>query len=110
LINYKGDGVKPGMSAPDEKEMKDPEQHAMGAGTEQAGTGDDEGEVPSRKDRADQMVKSKKYTDEGTPIKVMAGAGGEGDDEDYMEEAFKLFEEEIEGDDDIDVDSDDMMA
>lgn len=63
-MTYTGDGVKPGMEAPDEKEMKDPEQHAHGAGTEQAGTGDAEGQIPDRKDLHDDMVEPKEYTDE----------------------------------------------
>jgi len=40
IINYEGDGVKPGMEAKDEKETCDPEEHIEGTGTEQAGTSD----------------------------------------------------------------------
>ena len=63
-MTYTGAGVKPGMEAKDEKESKDPEEHVLGAGTEQAGTGDSEGQIPDRKDLADEMVDAKKYTDE----------------------------------------------
>ena len=63
-MTYTGTGVKPSMEAPEEKESKDPEEHATGAGTEQAGTGDAEGEIPDRKDLADKMVDPKEYTDE----------------------------------------------
>jgi hypothetical protein len=130
-MTYKGDGVKPGMNAPKEKEMKDTEEHSEGEGTEQAGTGDAEGQVPSRKDQAEKMVKPKKYVDEqdeggeeeeeegeeeemeeGTPLQVIAQGRKEDGDKDYMEEAFKLFKEEIEAEDDeeIDVSSDDLKA
>ena len=51
-------------SMPKEKKAKDSEEDAQGAGTQQAGTGDDEGEIPSRKDLHQQMVKPKKFTDE----------------------------------------------
>jgi len=40
IINYEGDGIKPGMEAKDEKETNDPEEHIEGTGTEQAGTSD----------------------------------------------------------------------
>lgn len=63
-MSYEGDGVKPGSSAPKEKESKDPEEHTTGAGTEQAGTGDKEGQIPDRKDVHDKFVKAKQYTDE----------------------------------------------
>jgi hypothetical protein len=108
MINYQGDHVKPGMQAPDEKEMNDPEEHGEGTGTEQAGTGDAEGQVPDRKDMHEKFVKPKKYTDEGFPLKVMAGAGEE--DSDYMEEAFELFKEEIDLDEADDLDSDDLRV
>jgi hypothetical protein len=154
-MNYTGAGVKPGMEAPDEKEMKDPEQHAHGAGTEQAGTGDAEGQIPDRKDLHDDMVEPKEYTDEwlnlleqeledhdedeetpedeaaesdemqekekekgtekhkvgegfpGGPISAKKyRAGDKASDMSYTEEmtslrnAFKLFEEELQGDED----------
>lgn len=117
---------------PKEKESKDPEEHTTGAGTEQAGTGDAEGQVPNRKDRADQMVKPKNYTEQDEmkdkdmededeeeldvdkkmneagpasgkghvpPPSMQDNMGGEGDDE--LEEAFALFKEEIEKDEEM---------
>ncbi|MGD2072673.1 MAG: hypothetical protein PVG65_04200 [Candidatus Thorarchaeota archaeon] len=56
-------GPKPGTEAPKEKEQKDTEQDAQGAGTQQAGTGDAEGQVPDRKDVADKFVKAKQYNE-----------------------------------------------
>lgn len=47
----------------EEKEAKGPEEHATGAGTEQAGTGDAEGQIPDRKDIHDELVKPKHYTE-----------------------------------------------
>jgi hypothetical protein len=41
----------------EEAEAKSSMQDAQGAGTQQAGTGDSEGEIPNRKDREDQMTK-----------------------------------------------------
>lgn len=51
-------------SMPKEKKAKGPEEDAQGAGTEQAGTGVDDGQVPPRKDLHDKMVNPKKYSDE----------------------------------------------
>jgi hypothetical protein len=62
-MNYTGEGPKPGMEAPQEKKAKGPEDDAQGAGTQQAGTGDAEGEVPPRKDLHDQMVEPKNYSE-----------------------------------------------
>lgn len=62
-MNYKGDGVKPGMEASKEKKASGPEEDTQGAGTEQAGTGTDAGQVPDRKDNADKMVKPKNYNE-----------------------------------------------
>ncbi len=42
----------------EEAEAKSSMQDAQGAGTQQAGTGDAEGEIPNRKDREDQMTKA----------------------------------------------------
>jgi len=64
VMGYTGDGVKPGMEAPDEKEASGPEDDAQGAGTQQAGTGVDAGQVPDRKDNADMMVKPKNYNEQ----------------------------------------------
>ena len=122
VMNYTGDGVKPGMEAPDEKKASGPEQDAQGSGTEQAGTGTDAGQVPDRKDNADKMVKPKNYNEQeeapaeadedeedldvdkevkeaasavpGGPSPGKAKAKKEGDD-DLYEEAFKIFKEAI---------------
>jgi len=68
VMNYTGDGPK--NETPKEKKAKDPEEDTHGAGTEQAGTGPDEGEVPPRKDMHDKMVKPKQYTDENSMIEA----------------------------------------
>lgn len=117
VMNYTGDGVKKGMEAPDEKKAKGPEEDTQGAGTEQAGTGTDAGQVPPRKDMADQMVKPKNYASEdagvgGGPLpkaQAKASGGDDGKDEDdYAEEnadlaeAFAIFKEAIEDDDNED--------
>ena len=64
VMNYKGDDVKPGMNAPKEKKASGPEEDTQGAGTEQAGTGTDAGQIPDRKDNADKMVKPKNYNEQ----------------------------------------------
>jgi len=74
------------MEAKDEKEAKDPEEHATGAGTEQAGTGDAEGEIPDRKDLADQMVDAKEYTDEWLSLMEQELAKDEEDMKDEEDE------------------------
>jgi hypothetical protein len=63
-MNYTGDGPKPGMEAQKEKKASGPEEDTKGAGTEQAGTGTDAGQVPDRKDNADKMVKPKNYNEQ----------------------------------------------
>lgn len=125
-MSYTGDGVKPGMEAPKEKKASGPEEDAQGAGTEQAGTGTDAGQIPDRKDNADKMVKPKNYNeqeeapanadeDEGeeaeldvdTKVKEAAGVvpppslqkkmkDEDQGDDDLYEEAFKIFKEAIE--------------
>jgi hypothetical protein len=58
--------------APQEKKAKGPEEDTKGAGgTEQAGTGTDAGQVPDRKDRHDQMVKPKNYSEDRVIEKLM---------------------------------------
>ena len=69
VMSYTGDGPK-GADAPKEKKATGPEEDAHGAGTEQAGTGSDEGEIPPRKDMHDKMVKPKQYTDENAMIEA----------------------------------------
>lgn len=70
VMSYTGDDVKPGMQAKDEKKASGPEEDTHGAGTEQAGTGSDEGQIPPRKDIHDKMVKPKNYTDENAMIEA----------------------------------------
>jgi len=84
----------------DINESEGPEQHATGAGTEQAGTGDDEGQIPDRKDLHDDFTKPKKYTDENEKIEeALAALEAEmADDDDDEEEE----DEEVEKDLDID--------
>ena len=96
-------------------------KHATGDGTEQAGTGDSDKEVPDRNDVADQMVKPKKIEEQDEPPKpeeeeeldvdqevteqsaVPGGPSptkkGEDAEEDVYEEAFQLFQEAIDEDD-----------
>jgi len=66
IMTYTDDEPKVGW--PDEKEAKGPMDHAEGSGTEQAGTGDAEGQIPDRDDIADDLVEPKKYTDESLNI------------------------------------------
>ena len=120
------EGPAAGMEAPKEKKSKNPEEDTTGAGTEQAGTGTDAGKVPNRKDVADSFVKPKNYTEQedaagaeedeeeeeldvdkkikedagvgGGPIKAKGAMGkpGMGEDEEDIEEAFQIFKEQIE--------------
>ena len=69
-MGYSKEGPAPGMEGPDEKPSSDPEQHTYGAGTDQAGTGKGESQIPPRKDQHLGTVKPKKYTDEPTDDKV----------------------------------------
>jgi hypothetical protein len=66
-MTYTGD--EPAVSNPKEKKSTGPEEDAQGAGTQQAGTGDADGQVPDRKDIADKMVKPKNYTEQDEPPK-----------------------------------------
>ena len=91
VMSYTGDDVKPGMNAPQEKKASGPEEDTEGAGTEQAGTGTDAGQVPDRKDMHDQMVKPKNYANEdagvgGGPLPAAqrsASGGDDGTEDDY---------------------------
>lgn len=119
-MTYTGEGPK--ETNPKEKKATGPMQDTEGAGTEQAGTGDDEGQIPDRKDRHDQMVKAKNYNEQedmekdeedeeeldvDKEVKEAASAvpggpspkkRGEDWDEDVYEEAFKIFKESIDED------------
>jgi len=83
-MTYTGD--EPKVSMPKEKKAKSPEEDTQGAGTQQAGTGPDEGQIPPRKDKHDSFVKPKKYTDENTQIEeALAALEAEmADDEDEV--------------------------
>ena len=63
-MTYDKEGPAPGMEAPDEKKASGPEEDTKGAGTDQAGTGPAEGQIPPRKDQHDDMVKSKSYSED----------------------------------------------
>jgi hypothetical protein len=86
-MNYKGDGVKPGMEASKEKKASGPEEDTQGAGTEQAGTGTDAGQVPDRKDNADKMVKPKNYNEQEE-----APADDDGEEEEELDVDEKVKE------------------
>jgi hypothetical protein len=99
-MTYTGD--EPKVSMPKEKKAKGPEEDTQGAGTQQAGTGDDEGEIPPRKDMHDSFVKPKKYTDENAQIEAALAA---------LEEELQLEADDMPDDDadeevekDLDVD------
>jgi len=68
IMTYTDDDVASGMSAPDEEKADGPEDDAQGAGTQQAGTGPDEGEIPDRDDIHDQMVEPKVYRGENNGV------------------------------------------
>lgn len=136
VMGYEGDGVKPGMEAPKEKKASGPEEDTQGAGTEQAGTGTDAGQVPDRKDNADKMVKPKNYNEQeeapadadeegeeaeldvdaevkeaasavpGGPSPGKAKGKKEGVD-DLYEEAFQIFKEAIEDEDEDEAEEED---
>jgi hypothetical protein len=106
-MNYTGDGVKKGMEAPKEKKASGPEEDAEGTGTEQAGTGTDAGQVPDRKDMHDQMVKPKNYNEADAPSAVPGGPNPDKEDDDQdLEEAFAIFQEAIDEEDEDDEEKD----
>lgn len=94
-MSYTGKGPKETM--PKEKKATDPEQDAKGAGTEQAGTGDAEGEVPPRKDIHDKMVKPKQYTDENAQIEAAL---------EELEKELQLEAEDVDAEADEEVEKD----
>lgn len=128
--DYEGTGVKPGMEAPDEKEAKTSMDDAQGAGTQQAGTGDANGQVPDRKDVADSFTKPPtnleqedksegdeekeeeldvdKKVEESAMVPSMQKKGRQEDQgADELHEIFRLFKEEIEAEADEEEKSDD---
>ena len=108
-MNYTGDGPKETMAK--EKKAKDPEEHTKGAGTEQAGTGDDEGEIPPRKDMHDKMVKPKQYTDENEQIEAaLAQLEQELQEEDNGDDKGEEKDEEKDDEVEKDLDVDKEMA
>jgi hypothetical protein len=133
------------MEDEDAEEMKEANRVAgdRGAqGEEAMGTGNDDDQVPPRKDSTNEQDDAKPFAGKETPeeekaekeaIKdrdaamkesdagvgpgpMKAGKGKLGEDEeggvgqDPMEEAFKIFKEEIEDDDVVDVKSDEVQA
>lgn len=108
-MTYTGKG--PDVSMPKEKKAKGPEEDTEGAGTEQAGTGTDAGQVPDRKDRADQMVKPKKYTDENTQIEeALAALESELNEADEEAEVDAEVDKDAEADEEKDLDVDKEMT
>lgn len=103
IMTYTDDGVKSGMEAPKEKKAKRPDEDTEGAGTEQAGTGTAAGQVPDRKDMADQMVKPKNYNEDASAVPGGPSPNKTGEDwdedEDDIKEAFSLFREAIQEED-----------
>jgi hypothetical protein len=73
VMGYTGDDVAPGMAAKDEKRSRSSDEDTHGAGTEQAGTGPDEGQIPDRKDMRDKMVKPEVYRDENMTTEALDG-------------------------------------
>jgi hypothetical protein len=101
VMTYTDDEPKVGW--PDEKEADGPMDHAEGSGTEQAGTGDAEGQIPDRKDLHDDMVEPKEYTDESFDInEAIAQFQGILEQEDEGEEGEEDDEEGEEGEEDDD--------
>jgi len=68
VMGYTGEGPEKSVLAKKEKKAKSAEEDTEGAGTEQAGTGPDEGQIPDRKDIRNQMVKPKNYASESDEI------------------------------------------
>jgi hypothetical protein len=100
VMSYTGD--EPKVKMPKEKKAKGPEEDTKGAGTEQAGTGTDAGQIPPRKDMHDQMVKPKKYTDENTQIEEALAALEAELNEADEEMADDAEDKEVEKDLDVD--------
>jgi len=102
VMTYTDDEPKVGW--PDEKEADGPMDHAEGSGTEQAGTGDAEGQIPDRKDLHDDMVEPKEYTDESFDINeaIAQFQGILEQEEDDSEEDDEEGEEGEEGEEDED--------
>jgi len=71
------------------EESAGPEEDAQGAGTQQAGTGSADGQVPDRKDVADQMVKPKNYNEQDEEA---AKVDDEGDEEEDLDVDEKIKE------------------
>jgi hypothetical protein len=91
VMTYDKEGPAPGMEAPDEKKASGPEEDTKGAGTDQAGTGPAEGQIPPRKDEHDAMVKPKNYSEGKKDIMDMDAdeileALSEDDDAEALEE------------------------
>lgn len=95
VMGYTGDDVAPGMQAKDEKKARSAEEDTEGAGTEQAGTGTDAGQVPDRKDIHDQMVKPKVYRKENNGVSEALAEDAINDIElDVLEELEAVLEQD----------------
>ena len=94
VMTQKGAGVK--NPAPKEKKASGPEEDTQGAGTEQAGTGTDAGQVPDRKDNADKMVKPKNYNENELIEAALAELEAEISEQDEAPEAEEGGDEEKE--------------
>lgn len=108
-MSYTGKGPKDSM--PKEKKAKGPEEDAEGAGTQQAGTGNDETHLPDRKDKHNDAVKPKKYTDENTQIEeALAALEGELSEQEDDKEADKEVDKDAEADEEKELDVDKEMT
>ncbi len=107
IMGYTGDDVAPGMGAKAEKRSRGSEEDAQGAGTEQAGTGPDEGQIPDRKDVHDKMVKPEVYRDENMTTEALEEIERELLEQD--DEAPAPDDEGEEGDEGEDLDVDAKM-
>jgi hypothetical protein len=104
IMGYTGDDVAPGMDAKDEKRARASDTDTQGAGTEQAGTGPDEGQIPDRKDVRDKMVKPQVYRGENMTTEAIDGI-----EDDILEDIEMELREEFDkpnGTDDVDDDDD----
>lgn len=111
VMSYTGKGTKDSM--PKEKKASGPEEDTEGAGTEQAGTGTDAGQVPDRKDQAEKFVKPKNYSENEEIEDALAALEEElaleDDDLLYEEEEPEAPEADDDDDDDDELDVDKSM-
>ena len=106
IMSYTGDDVAPGMEAKDEKKSRGSEEDTHGAGTDQAGTGPDEGQIPPRKDLHDKMVKPNAFRDENMTTEALEGL--ESDILEDLKAALKEQDEVPDADEDEDDEGEDL--